>query len=297
MPFEFIFASARDLSKDNLQQGDLLFRDSRLADSIRAAHSYYADAEDYSHFMVLTQSCDLVRRRGKCKSRYITIAAARPASTMVDRLVKKYQYGDFEFPLSVCDKQWESLVRDVVENLLHNTRDGFFFIPKGSHPAIDQNLCVFLPLSISLRIDHYESCLGSKIAQLSPIFQAKLGFMAGNLYSRVGTPDLEEKEDDPDAVKDIFYQDLLYRRTAWLSSAQLKELKHGLKAWKRANPNSEPNTEIARELLEGLPKHIDLVAKRAAQQLQQAGLIANQDLERARLTLRNDAAFKKLVEP
>lgn len=297
MAFEFLYAKKDDVSAEQLHQGDILFRDDYLANTIGEAHRYYADAPDYTHFVVLTQSCDLVRRYGKCKSRYITIAAARPASTVITRLVDRYRYQDFDFPVSVCDKQREQLVQNVVENLLHNTSDGFFFIPRDSHPAITQNLCVFLPLSISLRIEHYDACLRSKIAQLSPVFQAKLGSLAGHQYSRVGTPDLEECDDDPDATKEQFFQELLYRRTAWLSSAQLKHLKREFRDWQNANPGKTADQAVARGLLESLPKHVDIVASRIVQQLQQSALLSVGDLERAKLVLRNDSVLRKLVEP
>ncbi len=47
--------------------------------------------------------------------------------------------------------------------------------------------CAFLALSVALKIEHYDLCLAAKIAQLTGEFQAKLGWLVGNLYSRVGT--------------------------------------------------------------------------------------------------------------
>lgn len=59
----FLFKDSQNIDTNNLHQGDLLINAEPLSSAINQAHSYYATAEDYSHFMVLTQSCDLVLRK------------------------------------------------------------------------------------------------------------------------------------------------------------------------------------------------------------------------------------------
>jgi hypothetical protein len=89
----------------------------------------------------------------------------------------------------------------LLERLLHNTEDGFFFLKKDSHPELIEDLCVFLALSVAIRADQYEACLTAKIAQMDHIFAAKVGWLVGNLYSRIGTPDVEEKIANSDEYK------------------------------------------------------------------------------------------------
>jgi len=49
-----------------------------------------------------------------------------------------------------------------------------------------------LKVSIALKSDlHYEKCLSAKVLELSDEFKAKLGWLVGNIYSRVGTTDWE----------------------------------------------------------------------------------------------------------
>lgn len=48
---------------------------------------------------------------------------------------------------------------------------------------------MMLPLSMSIRVDHHEACLERRIAQITDHFQAKLGWLRGQQFSRVGTPD------------------------------------------------------------------------------------------------------------
>jgi hypothetical protein len=154
---EFLFASDKDVDAYNLRQGDLLLKDPKLAEVLRQAHSYYADAQDYSHFMVLTQSCDLVRRGKKPKTSYITLAAVRPFTLLLEKQFITYRFKALGLKVEVCDRSKEVLVRQFLERMLHNTEPGFFFLRKGSHPALKEDLCVFLTLSVALRADHYDA--------------------------------------------------------------------------------------------------------------------------------------------
>lgn len=270
---DFLFVSDDKVDRQNLNQGDLLVRSSTLRDALAQAHQYYAEAPDYSHFIVLTQSCDMVRRSGKCKARYITLAAARPLSVVTSRFLAKIAYRYDEFPITLCNKDDELRARQLLERLLHNTEDGHFFIRKGSHPSIAEDLCVFLPLSVSIRIDHYEACLSAKVAQLEEIFSAKVGWLAGNMYSRVATPDVEEKMPDAEDFKEAFYREALFESTAWLSPPQLKVLKQRAISWKKANPGEELGEQTARDLLQGVPTIQEIAIDRTIDLLRQKKLL------------------------
>src|SRR6266852_5493718 len=187
---DFIFVSPPKMDRRSLLQGDLLVRNELLKSVLAQAHSYYAEAPDYQHYIVLTQSCDLVRRRGKPpKSRYITLAAARPLSIVVDRFTARHRFTLEDFPVPLCNKISEIRARQLLERLIHNTEDGFFFLRKDSHPELVEDLCVFLPLSVAVRSEHYDQCLAAKIGQMEDIFSARVGWLVGNMYSQVGTPD------------------------------------------------------------------------------------------------------------
>jgi hypothetical protein len=81
--------------KTDLRQGDLIEKSGEFADVIKDVHPHYYHSEDYHFFLVLTQSCDLVRRKMSagqvCKSLYITLAAVRPLATVLDREVEMLQ--------------------------------------------------------------------------------------------------------------------------------------------------------------------------------------------------------------
>lgn len=295
---DFIFAKPDEFDRATLRQGDLLIKNEALRSAIARAHSYYADASDYSHFVVLTQSCDLIRRGTKPpRSRYITIAAVRSLQIVIDRFLAKHRFPNFEFPFAVCQKERETYAEQLLERLLNNTQDGLFFIRKASVKSINDDLCVFLPLSIALRAEHYESCLGAKIAQLDHIFAAKIGWLTGNLYSRVGTPDIEDHHSNPDTYKQEFYEEVLHKKTIWLSSRQFKRLKKLTRQWSKDNPGAGLSEPQARELLTQIPDEAAFVAQRAVEVLVNNNFLERDAdmIRRAQNILQNDLALQRLV--
>jgi hypothetical protein len=117
----------------------------------------------------------------------------------------------------------------VLKKLISNTSEEVFFLDAFVAPSINEPLCAFLQLSIALRAEHYEALVAAKQAEMTDIFAAKIGWMTGNLYSRVATPDLYEV--DPRAAHDYernLIQGLLRDDTEWLDNRQIKEYRRRL---------------------------------------------------------------------
>lgn len=294
----FDFQFAEKIDRTQLFQGDLLIRNDALREALEQAHGYYATEPSYSHFMVLTQSCDLVRRgRKPPKSRYITLAAARPLTEMFDKVIEKAKLSaPDEFPLLLCDAAKKTSARQVLERLMHHSESGYFFFQAGSHAAIDTDLCVFLSLSVPIRISHYEACLNAKVLQLDDVFQAKVGWLAGNLYSRVGTPDFEERMPEPIAktIKDRLY-DVALQRTAWLTGSQREHLTTLLAEWREANPGQQLSKDQALDFIERLPLQEALVADHIVNLLSRNKLLPIEVADKAKNLLMSNNALKKLL--
>lgn len=58
------FTYKEHMEKDSLCQGDILEKTDDLIAILKEVHPYFLN-EAYKYFMVLSQSCDLVRRNGK----------------------------------------------------------------------------------------------------------------------------------------------------------------------------------------------------------------------------------------
>jgi len=78
-----------------------------------------------------------------------------------------------------------------MQRLLNNNEPGYFYLDaEGAELGVD---CVaLLNLSIAIKSDlHLRTCTAAKMLQLTDTFQAKLGWLVGQLYSRVGTQDMD----------------------------------------------------------------------------------------------------------
>ncbi len=177
-----------DDPKPELLQGDILQKNDALLGVVRNYFPYYADHNDYKFFMVVTQTCDLVRRDGgACTSPYITIAAVKPLRLALQMEAAKYQDGWQRETRVIGDKAKVKLVM-FLESLIDNNKSGYFYLHEDQSVGISESCCAFLQLSISLHsAEHYDIVLGAKIAQLKESFQAKLGWLIGSMYSRVAT--------------------------------------------------------------------------------------------------------------
>jgi hypothetical protein len=172
----------------DLCQGDVLQKTPELLVILRKAHRHYAN-KTYTHFIVLTQTCDLVRRKQTCKARYITLAAVRPLALVLEREVATGQ-GEFERAAGVASNEVKARLRLLTERLLNNNEPEYFYLHEDAGLGFPESSCAFLRLSIGLRAyQHYDTLVAARIMSLTEGFQAKLGWMVGNLYSRVGTED------------------------------------------------------------------------------------------------------------
>jgi hypothetical protein len=192
MPAHYVY---RDPSTASLNQGDVLKKTEGLIAHLDQYHKYYANHADYKYFMVVTQTCDLVRRDGACKSPYITLAAVRPLEEVLRREAAKHQT-DWQRDAGVIGKRAEEKLVLFLSSLIDNNQDGYFYLHQDVGLGIQQNCCAFLPLSVTLKVEHYHLCLDAKIAELTDTFQAKLGSIIGQMYSRVAAPEWDENYPD-----------------------------------------------------------------------------------------------------
>lgn len=230
------------VDKESLYQGDVLRRTPKLDALLQEVHPHYFQKKRYGHFLVLTQTCDLVRREGTiCKSPYISIAAARPASDVVSKEITRLQRSEIEKTLRFCSEKTRPKVDQFVERLLNNNEAGYFFLAAEELKGLKEDHCAILRLSIALKVDHYETLLESKIIQLKESFQHKLGHLLGAMYSRVGTEDYVPDHCDESKFRELV-KNLVERDRddfIWLESDLHKKVLKQLEQLKPDDLNSE----------------------------------------------------------
>lgn len=183
----FTYQSQAD-SKE-LYQGDVLARTPELDNLLRDIHPHFHNKSKNLYFMVLTQSCDLVLRDGiACKAPYITIAPVRPLDAVVHREIKQLQLGISSDAPVLTDKA-RAKMQQFLGRLFNNNEPGYFFL-EAADTELPEDCCAFINLSIALKAElHYQTCLTAKRLQLTEAFQAKLGWLVAQMFSRVGTAD------------------------------------------------------------------------------------------------------------
>ena len=190
MPKHFIYADKP--SESQLCQGDVLSRTEGLMGILREYHRYFVERQNYKYFLVLTQTCDLVRRNGKGPSSpYVTLAAVRSLEEAIRREARKYQQW-WQEPTKVLGAKTREKVDNFTSSLLDNNVPNYFYLHEDVSLGIQGRNCAFLALSVPIKSEHYDICLEAKIAQLKEPFSLKLGWLVGNMYSRVGTVEWDQ---------------------------------------------------------------------------------------------------------
>ncbi|HPF41234.1 MAG TPA: hypothetical protein P5081_18100 [Phycisphaerae bacterium] len=184
MPSHWTYDEFSD--EQDLFQGDIIEPTKSLRQILEIVHPHFLDAK-YIAFMVTTQSCDLARRR-KNFGHQVNLCVVREISSIAQNLFD-LACGT-QIP-GVFDRSKKANLKELLARIVNQNEQaiGLFYL----HPDLDAGVstpCVaMLRIGIALRSKHYDVLKASRRGRLRPEFQAKLGWLVGNLYSRVGTED------------------------------------------------------------------------------------------------------------
>lgn len=194
-PLHFCYAQPREYLIAELAQGDILRRTPELDSILEEVHPHFHKHGKNLYFMVLTQSCDLVVRDGEPgKAPYINIAPVRPLDEVISREIEALRLHRIRGDLPLLTYKARDRLGDFARRLINNNVPQYFFL-ESDGTELGQDCCAFLRLSIAIKSDlHYQACVEAKFLQLNYSFQAKLGSLVGQLYSRVGTKDWDAKQ-------------------------------------------------------------------------------------------------------
>jgi hypothetical protein len=212
-----------DPDRSLLRQGDILRKSEGISTILEKVHPYFIK-DDCKYFMVLTQSCDLERRDGKpCKAPYITIAAVKPLDLLIKNEIARHQT-DLDKICGICNGDKRHRLYQFLERLLNNNEPDYFYLHDDAASGFNDKMVAFLRLSIAIKSDlYYEAYLHSKIIELTLEFKAKLGWLVGQMYSRVATPDWINSSLTKGEFKNQI-DDLLDARVHWVNKKLIREL-------------------------------------------------------------------------
>lgn len=286
------FTYAETLDKSSLKQGDILAKTENLLSLIKSVHPHYC-SDDYTHFQILTQSCDLVKRNGNCKSRYITLAAIRSLDLVINRYIKEIKDGgsiDVDGK-SFCSEKNKYLLADKLRKLYNNNDKELFFLKGMPGHGLVEDSCTFLLLSIAIRAyEHYDLCLEAKILELKDNFQSKLGWSVGNLYSRVGTEDYVPCGSPDDKSFNELIDETLKEHIVWIPDSIYKDFKKSA-----VRLNYQDYGQIIEEAQRSKDQRADTKLDSIVAKIARVASLDKEMKERVRNSLATDTLIQKII--
>jgi hypothetical protein len=258
-----------DLPGDDLYQGDLLRRSDALNAILESYHPRYFANRENEFFLVLTQSCDMVKGRSGdgCKAQYITICAVRPLQTAFENELKRHVSEPVP-GIRYASYRARARIDQFLARLINNNEDGYFFLRADPGRGIPKDYCAFLRLAVPIKSsEHYDTCVKARIRQLDPAFQAKLGWLLGDLFSRVGTEDW-----DDETLKGMVNK-ISKTAAIWIDDKQIADLGTEIATWKTANVGQNLDAPVFKAMIKGLPSRKKKVMTRLRELIEQSDIV------------------------
>jgi len=201
-----------------LSQGDILGRSPALLTILNEVHPWFCD-EKYSGFLVTTQTCDLVIREGECKAQHINLVPFQPLS----RLLKKFATNTCETFHGFLATESKGKLRELFGRIINQNEQslGLFYLHSDLDVGISEPSVAQLRVGISLKADHYKVLQSARTGRLGEVFATKMGWLAGNLYSRVATRDWSESPKDQKTVERLL-KDWLKESGDWVPRSWIR---------------------------------------------------------------------------
>ena len=195
-PTHFTYEHMDDPNGD-LRQGDIVQPSGELRTLLSNVHPHFTN-DKYIAFLVLTQSCDLARRASSCKSRYINLAVVRPLvdmlSSFLDKACEEVRIDNKRIEglyISETKQKAEQLLARILNQ--NAQAEGLFYLHPDTSIGITECSVALLQVTVAVRAhEHYDKLVRARSGRLKEQFQSKLGWLIGNLFSRVATPDWDD---------------------------------------------------------------------------------------------------------
>jgi hypothetical protein len=153
-----------------------------------------------------------------------------------------------------------------------------------------------LRISISLRAaEHYDTILKARCGSLDTLYRNKLGWLTGNLYSRIDTADWADMEngelEEKAIIKDLLDNQLSPRPQVWLPAEWIAAAK------KKVNLKEVPSEDVLKVIRSHAPKPPMEVALGEVRRVLNLMRIefTNHPVEAFHVTIENDPAIMPLL--
>jgi len=152
----------------DLEQGDILHPTEELRNIFQEVHKNFLDPK-YIAFILLTQSCDLIIRKGKRKARYLNIAVICELESVLHDLLSHICK---TLTPGVYFKESKSQAKMLLERLFGQNEQalGLFYLHPDNDAGITVPAVAMLRISVTLRADHYNILKQARRGRLTTEF-------------------------------------------------------------------------------------------------------------------------------
>jgi len=190
MPSHWTYDSVQPAAE--LAQGDIIEPTPEFQSALREFHGGFIDPK-YVAFMVLTQSCDLVRRP-RNRGHPVNLCVVREMSSIARTLMGLFCGSEID---GVFVKECRNEGRMFLNRVINQNEQavGLFYLHPDADAGVTRPCVAMLRIAFALHSRHHETIKNSRCGRLKPEFQAKLGWLVGNLSSRIATADWSEPKE------------------------------------------------------------------------------------------------------
>lgn len=285
--------------ESGLQQGDILDKSPAILSALGKVFPEDLISKTNA-FIVLTQTCDLMRRNKKpCKAKYINLATVSPLEDSIIMLLDdicdraSLNAGSTISGIYISKDKYKA--EQLIERILNQTEEdrALFYLPPQADAGIGVHSIVNLQVNAPLKVDCYDSLVGNLKGRLKNEYQNRLGWLVGNLFSRVAIPefDINEKKS---IIKDFLTPKDKESGPFWISRDAITEAQS-----KKIEMNE--NEKTIRELYELLEAQKPSSSKEKAMKRiisiikEEEGTLSESKLQRISDRLNQDAVFGNYI--
>lgn len=177
-------------TKEDLQQGDMLFALPEDCLSLKSIDTFFT-VEQIRGYLVVSQTCDLVRRpklNAECINLAVILSLAHVLQNLFASKLGYLQAGIFNE--SNREDTLDFIAKVVNQN---EWARALFYLHPDLEAGITVHSVALLRFVVPIPTTKYDRLLKLRCGRLTTEFQNKLGWMTGNLFSRIGVPDWKEK--------------------------------------------------------------------------------------------------------
>jgi len=252
-------------------------------------HPHFLD-DKYVGFLVATQSCDLVLRKGTSKAPYVNLAVIRPLNNVVHKLIAQVST---PIKPKVFLKSEKGRIKDLLVRIFNQNEQalGVFFLHEDADSGIAEPSVVLLRVTVAVKSEHYALLQKARVGRLNDEFRAKLGWLLGNLYARPATRDWSEREGGrlqlEGLVSNYLDEQAMGEGVTWIDDELVKVAK---------TKNIDLNVVSFQELEQYRPKprHEQSLDQIREELRKVAPELADEKVDKLTNRLKNNGKFKKL---